>query len=531
MTDPINVFFLLTSSEPKQEAPVLNRSHSVREPSSTSHHHSPGALGSRHHAHEQTIPSTQSKPSSDNKRRTVQVEYVEPQSQTKRGSAVDPDNTTNPAADRRRDDDDAAPPPVVATHKDGSLTRAATTAGTSRTYNNNKYTDKQKARDVPKDDLKLPGPEKGKTRPASYQYQQSPPAPRAGASADGPASGPTSGPPSRRPSRDRGGGPPVSSKQPASASADTGARPNTANSLGSSRLPPSRGGAGASASGGGSGGSYSRPAAPSVAASNAQGRIAMPKTSSSGKAYQISSPVPTAEGGPADFSAGARPATQPDQQPTKGHKRANTVSGGGVGGDSGGFLGKIMGTSGGATDLSSRPPVLGGGGGGGGGSASSSNPRQSLDQGRSKPDKPCPGPAKGRRFSLLPTSFSLRGISGGGESKHERKLSRSGSRQYGQPQVQSQPQLGLANDGVSALSGSETSLAAGSAPASARGEAMSHPPPPPPTKRTTLSKHKKFGDAYEGEVSSGGHGSSGPARRVMDFFRRRGAARSKGEKS
>ena len=258
----------------------------------------------------------------------------------------------------------------------------------------------------------------------------------------------------------------------------------------------------------------------------------MPKASSSGKAYQMSSPVPppATEGSPAGFSAGARPATQPDQQPAKGHKRANTVSGGGVSGDSGGFLGKIMGTSGGTTDLSSRPPILGGGGGG---SASSSNPRQSLDQGRSKPDKPCPGPAKGRRFSLLPTSFSLRGISGGGESKHERKISRSGSRQYGQPQVQSQPQLGLANDGVGALSGSETSLAAGSAPASARGEAVPQqlPPPPPPTKRTTLSKHKKFGDAYEGEVSSGGHGSSGPARRVMDFFRRRGAARSKGEKS
>lgn len=383
--------------------------------------------------------------------------------------------------------------------------------------------DKQKARDVPKDsDPKLPGPEKGKTRPVSYQYQQSAPASRAGASTDGP----TSGPPSRRPSRDRGG-PPVSGKQLASTPADTGTRPNTANSLGSNRLPSRSGaGAGASAGTGGSGGSYSRPAAPSVAASNAQGRIAMPKaSSSSGKVYQISNPMPATE---AEFNAGARPATQPDQQPAKGHKRANTVSGGGIGSDSGGFLGKIMGTSGGTADPSPRPPVVGGTG-------SSSNPRQSLDQGRSKPDRSSSSAPKGRRFSLLPASFSLRAISGGGEGRHERKLSRSGSRQYGQssqpqnPQVQSQPQLGVrVNDGVGAQSGSETSLAAGSAPPSAMGEVVLAPPP---TKKTTLSKHKKFGDAYEGELSSGGHGSSGPARRVMDFFRRRGAARSKGEKS
>jgi len=389
--------------------------------------------------------------------------------------------------------DEAAPAPVVATHKDGSVTRAATSAGTNRPYT--KFMDKQKAREAPKEDPKLPVPEKGKTRPASYQYQQSAPTSRSGAATDGPVTGP----PSRRPSRDRSG-PPVSGKQAASGSADTGTRPNTANSLGSNRLP--------------SRGSYSRPAAPSVAANNAQGRIAMPKGA---KPYQISNPIPQTDSTNPEFAA-SRPATQPEQQAPKGHKRANTV-GGGVGGDSGRFLGKIIGNSE-RPDPSPRPVVVG-----------SNNPRQSLDQGRSKFDKSSPGATKSRRFSLLPTSFSLRSMSS--EGKHERKLSRSGSRQYGQSQpqtsqVQSQPQLGVPNnDGASALTGSESSFA-GSAPASAPGGSndMGHP-----SKKGTLSKHKKFGDAYEGELSSGGHGSSGPARRVMDFFRRRGAARSKGEKS
>ena len=168
--------------------------------------------------------------------------------------------------------------------------------------------------------------------------------------------------------------------------------------------------------------------------------------------------------------------------------------------------------------VAARPAVVGG------------ELRQSVDQSRSKFEKPVTGAKPNRRFSLLPANFSLRGM--GADKTHSRKLSRSNSRQYGEPQasppqVQSQPHLGVPHnndDGGSARTGSETSLAAGSAPPSAFGAASIEAP----SKRTTLSKHKKFGDAYEGEMSSGGHGSSGPARRVMDFFRRRGTARSKG---
>jgi protein-serine/threonine kinase len=468
--------------EPKPGAPSLARSASVREPPSTSHGHGPSALGTRHHAHEQLPQPTQPKASADAKRRTVQVEYVEPKSQTKRGSAVDPDQEPS----RRRGDSEDVPPPVVPTHKDGGVQKAATSAGnTNRTFS--KFMDKQR-RESSSQDPKLPGPEKGKTRPVSYQYQQSTAASRAGVIAEGQVVIQ----PSRRPSRDRGGHT-VPGRPVGPSSGDSGTRPNTANSLASTRLP--------------SRGSYSRPVAPSVAANTAQGKIAMPK---GGKPYQISHPIPQSDSTGADFTPIPRVPNQPEQHP-KGHKRANTV-GSGATGESGRFLGKIMGNS-------ERPgtetrPVAG---------------RQSFEQGR-KVEKSSTGPTKTRRFSLLPQSFSLRSISGS-ESRHERKLSRNSSRQYGNdaqaqqnPQVQSQPQLAVSNnDNASAFTGgSDTSLAAGSAPASAfAGSSVEV------GRKTTLAKHKKFGDAYEGEVNSGGHGSSGAARRVMDFFRRRGAARSK----
>jgi protein-serine/threonine kinase len=500
LRSPVRSKSLTGCTEPKPEAPGLGRSHSVREPSSASHPHAPGALGARHHAHEQIAPPTQAKPSSDNKRRTVQVEYVEPQTQTKRGSAVDPDD---------KDEDDAAPPPVVSQRKEretGNVARAATTAGTTpRTFEN--FRDQREARNIresPKEEPKLQAPEKGKTRPISYAYQQSTAASRAAAT-----DGPTSGPSSSRSSKDRTG-PPVSgtTTKPVSAgsgSGESGTRPNTANSLGSTRLP--------------SHGGYSQPAAPSVAANNVQGRMA---SNSKGKGYQISAPIPQADGASPDFAADNRPVTQPDQVQPKGHKRANTV--GGVGGSSrllSGFMGGSSNTD--RPDVAARPPVVGG-------SSSTSVPRQSLDQGRGgKMDKS----GKSRRFSLLPTSFSLRNMTG--EGKHERKLSRSNSRQYAnnsQQTAHSQPTLGVPgnnnNDGASHMSGSEASMAPGSAPPSAfRDSVDTNPIVVPPAKKSMLSKHRKFDEAPPGSHA----GSSGPARRVMDFFRRRGTARIKGEKA
>ncbi|KAJ5167261.1 uncharacterized protein N7482_006042 [Penicillium canariense] len=73
--------------EPKNEAPSLARSASVREPPKTSHSAVPAVGGLNHHAGDisQGSPSDKSKTSRDAKRRTVQVEYVAPQSQTTRG--------------------------------------------------------------------------------------------------------------------------------------------------------------------------------------------------------------------------------------------------------------------------------------------------------------------------------------------------------------------------------------------------------------------------------------------------------------
>lgn len=74
-------------AESQPEAPTLARSASVREPPKTHQSPVPAVGGLNHHAGDisQESPSEKSKTSRDAKRRTVQVEYVAPQSQTVRG--------------------------------------------------------------------------------------------------------------------------------------------------------------------------------------------------------------------------------------------------------------------------------------------------------------------------------------------------------------------------------------------------------------------------------------------------------------
>ncbi|KAJ5936320.1 hypothetical protein N7454_005618 [Penicillium verhagenii] len=74
-------------TESQNEPPPLARSASVREPPKTSQGNVPAVGGLNHHAGDvsQDSPSEKSKTSRDAKRRTVQVEYVAPQSQTTRG--------------------------------------------------------------------------------------------------------------------------------------------------------------------------------------------------------------------------------------------------------------------------------------------------------------------------------------------------------------------------------------------------------------------------------------------------------------
>ncbi|KAJ5091331.1 hypothetical protein NUU61_006201 [Penicillium alfredii] len=70
-----------------QDGPSLGRSHSVREPPKTHQSTAPAVGGLNHHAGDvsQDSPTDKSKNTRDAKRRTVQVEYVAPQSQTARG--------------------------------------------------------------------------------------------------------------------------------------------------------------------------------------------------------------------------------------------------------------------------------------------------------------------------------------------------------------------------------------------------------------------------------------------------------------
>jgi protein-serine/threonine kinase len=91
----------ISVEEPYEQPPPLARSASVREPTKTQA--PPSAHGGLANKREQ-INSTAEKPktSRDNKRRTVQVEYVAPQSQTQRGEASPPVDATPKARPTER---------------------------------------------------------------------------------------------------------------------------------------------------------------------------------------------------------------------------------------------------------------------------------------------------------------------------------------------------------------------------------------------------------------------------------------------
>lgn len=533
------------------EVPLLTRSASVREPSTTTsaHPHATivGGIGGRHGGHHEHVPQpTQQKAPVDNKRRTVQVEYVAPSSQTRRGEPhTASDNSRTPENGRQAHSKDrqAAKEPV-APKPDSHLARAATTAGVAgRTASS--HMDRPPT--AGESSSRLPVPQ-AKARPASYQppHTQS-------AQAAPTASAKEVQIPSRRPStRDRNapintGAKPLSQPQSQSSTA----RPTTSGSTtGASNRLPSRGG------------SYSRGSvpAPLVTATNAQGKLQQPQST---KPYVISNPIPIPDNTEQISSIGL-PSTQPMPGPVpmkgrpstqealaqkdRGHKRANTVTGTG-GGGGGGVLGRLL------------PSSLGGSQSQAGVDKS---PRASIDQGNDSPlpTKPPPPPAKSRRFSLLPPFFPLRSMTAD-KIKHERRPSRSASgnsvqqRRWDNQQQQQQvvgggssyPQLGVpssrpAHNG--SLSGSEASLAVASAPGTATQQnfpqSTSNIPSPDlsqsqgsataahPVRASEearkrpglLQKNRKFTEAYEVDgAGTASSGSSGAARRVMDFFRRR----------
>ncbi|CZT00600.1 probable serine/threonine-protein kinase KIN4 [Rhynchosporium agropyri] len=579
-------------NDDQQDGPSLNRSASVREASKTQK--SPTAVGdlSRKHGNvDPDVPESYPKPNKDNKRRTVQVEYVAPKSQTQRGEPT------------------AGPPSV-------SRTRAR--AGSSGPV---EVQSSQQTRRTASVEKPLP-----QDPPSREQYASQG---RRGSNSSRQQGMPPPSRPERQVSRSASDANDVAAHAPPPVSIG---RPNTGGSMTSSGSRP------------GSlalrdRGSYSQPAAPAVAGTNAQGRMSQPKTT---KGYNISAPMTEGDQdygrqsstqvppkfskvtGLHDGTSGTSQGTSGTSQEFKTHKRSNTI---------GSIFGRTNSLFGGKRDqdkTSEKPkksyPPVSMSGVVGQAQGQQDVPRQSMDSRRSisfgfgkkrsgsinRSQTTLQG-EKSKRFSLLPAGFSLKSIGIGKDSPQpqddqyddrpdthgtyhdtsrntdSRNVSGASSDQHAndgaydhgevrgtnnttslaqkrytsQGQGQPDPRTGGGQflppmnfqQGESTLNTeSETSL--NDLPQSQPQRRGPYPPgfgsyddtsanrQAPQTSRSenqnqgrlgrgVLQKNnRKFGDAYEAEQGNGygaAHndhaGSSGAARKVMDFFRRRGKDR------
>jgi protein-serine/threonine kinase len=503
---------LTQASEGTHEGPSLGRSASVREPpkgfqSNTS------ALGGLTHQQGKIAQGEQvevPKTSREAKRRTVQVEYVAPQSQTTRGeSSTRNDPSNSPMASRTRARSDS---------------RGAVDQSTSLAASQNKP-------------LPSEPPVQSRGAYAKTNHELSP-----------------------------AGGLPRSMSESAGGalSQSQNPRPNTGHSMGSinaGRLP--------------SRGSYGQPVAPTVAATNAQGRLAQPKN---GKQYSISSPIsqdssmsigrPSTQQLPAKFNA------TPVQEPPKGHKRSSTVSSIGekIFGRSGSFFGKSSNQAPSRPRSSKRyPPTSMREPYSTDESRASTDSRRSISYGTNRNNG---SEGRSRRFSLI---NSLKGLSSGrgdqqsGGDPHDQDHSRPPTGPTGSynrapyvshgssDRVEQPEELGYEaqiDRQFAELHGSQQEF---------QTDAHSHQPVQYGSTQNDLQQYptgygypqqegynggyddqarpsmqasrprgsvlqknnRKFADAYEYERDASHHsGSSGAARKVMDFFRRRGKARA-----
>lgn len=404
-----------------QEMPMLNRSASVREPAKTSKpvfSAAPGDLARKHGHVDGDTPESHAKVAKDNKRRTVQVEYVAPRSQTTRG-------------------------------EDG---QAASSSSKTRARSGSQ------------------GPVEVQQTPARKPVAVEKPLPQepidtsftTGATKS--SSTRSNMPPPSRPTRD----PPRSVSDNAfmqQSSEAVQSRPITGNSLSSAT------GGRASMGLQTRGSSFRQPIAPTVAGTTAHGRMSQPKA---GKVYQMSGQYrddenalndarPGSSNVPPKFAKvsgfnGAEPTLeQPfSQRQTSGHKRNSTV--GSISDRIFGRRGSLFaGKSEKPTERPAKsekryPPVSMQ-------TASAAGPRQSVDSRRSfsfglnkKRSGSIAGSGDGgssdnqpksRRFSLLPASFSLKSIGLGKdnysyESQPHYEAQQEESEQAGQ-QVSRQP--------------------------------------------------------------------------------------------
>ncbi|KAJ9260800.1 hypothetical protein DTO195F2_4413 [Paecilomyces variotii] len=521
------------------EAPALTRSASVREPPK-SHQAALPTVGGLNHQQGKISPdqpAERSKTQRDAKRRTVQVEYVAPQSQTARGESS-------------------------ATGASANASRPSRASGT-RGYANQTAPTSSSQDMPPSQNVAAESAARGDYSKTSAVNQGAPDIPRSMSDSAGTFIG-------------------------HHAAAPQNARPTTGgsmNSINAGRLP--------------SRGSYGQPVAPTVAATNAQGRLAQPKNGKQyvisspipqqpGHASTMSIGRPSAQELPAKFSGAL--------EPPKGHKRSNTVTGIGekLFGRSGTLFSGRTSQAGVPRSRTGKryPPTSMKEPFSTDSSRVSTDSRRSLSYALGRKQSEGNQEPRPRRFSLLPASFSLKGFGSGSRSQtpegepqmtqvqdHVQDLTQSVD-SYGQHR----PSTGPTNDGqrepsygthestriqegpsddISAqidqhfatLHGQESPYPYDSYPSPSADhvyensfqQPYSNQPSPfqeaynsnysdlsRPSMQAgrsgkgsvLLKNNRKFADAYEYERDLSHHsGSSGAARKVMDFFRRRGKAR------
>ncbi|KAK6533335.1 hypothetical protein TWF694_002286 [Orbilia ellipsospora] len=513
-----------------QEQPVLTRSASVREPSTTTHVHSSPQSA------RQPEQSPSSKASGDTKRNTVQVEYVQPKTQTKRQQ-----NGNGQASSSKKERSPTGEPIAKSKGKDreteqqsqpSTSSAAASKPAKPATVEDHRPTNKSSTSGVPRvqavgsDTGKLPT--KHQQRATSYQ-------------------GPT---PTQGTTKITVGLPIIethtvpTATQPRSGSESH--EPQTAGSSPSSNtnLPiPSANNRPTSAETANSGVSRSQ----SVRQTSYTGKnsgptiIPQPLTSQSKlpqptqkKPYTISKPIPQHD--PEITMSSYAPANprESGSELSKGHKRANTVAGPSA---SAKIFDRMFGSSDkNATQtgaVQSRPSLDQNSGPNS--AAQTPTPRQSMDQVGGKYEASAKGK---RRFSLIPSwahknndqSASTKRSTQSKLVKHDRRLSRSAGN--------ATDPKGLTGANVEPPQSSYTANGSyaniNTQPTSQSLQSLHHDngnnrPSASATNVANLtSKNRKFGDAYshDGQIS-GSAGSTGAARRVMDFFRKRAIGRSK----
>ncbi|PHH68530.1 hypothetical protein CDD80_7444 [Ophiocordyceps camponoti-rufipedis] len=497
-TSPAEVQDATTPPSPFLDPPAVARSASVRE-ATTKHKSVAPAPGGGHLAIAHPLHAEPGhRTPKDAKRRTVQVEYVAPTTQTQRGADPGPSSAHAP---RRYDDE-----------RQGSPTR---------------------------------------DRPSTRDASAAPPKPSRRSS--------HSNVPPPRGSRDMRS---ISDNAfGAGAGTSSGTRPQTGGSMQSvaSMALQSRG-------------NYGQPVPPTIADTNAQGRIQQPSNTGSSGAGGDDSAAPSrsSAGVPPKF---VRVSGYHDGRGSenKGHKRSSTI---------GDISSRLLGRSGSVfggknkrrpeqqAEKKKYPPV----------SMSNSlapgdetGPRPSMESKVSRRStsmavsKKRSGSVSGsqgsgekkdrRRFSLLPASFSLKAIGLGREASDGETDTQAETRPSRRSMTPAAEDRDRSGDGDSSrrVSAVPAHVLQGGSHFNSTSESSTEVRRPATATRTgsrghhnhgetddgrgsrgqrgSLQKsHKRFTDAYEQGEYRGHEGSSGAAKRVMDFFRRRGRARGGDER-